>query len=220
MPGNWLTLDEARADNLWDDALSDILKSGRVGITGRIDKAPPHRILRSARSTPSHIEELLARAVGPIRFGADNKLFAVILWESGAPPLEADTCVLTDVRVYWPELADELEAAGYRVASRGRAIGDRAKRGARSHQSGSKQRPKRESPRGPKPGTTGFGGADRAMFPEIDEMLEQGRVRSVVAAARVLAREDKIRGHGSPDSRATRLARRYGQWKSATTPEV
>lgn len=79
--------------------------------------------------------------------------------------------------------------------------------------------PSAQRRRGPKPGTTGFNAADRALFPTIKRMLKNGGAPSVDAAARILAEEGKVAGRGSIEARATRLARHYGKWKSATTPE-
>jgi hypothetical protein len=73
--------------------------------------------------------------------------------------------------------------------------------------------------RGPKPGTTGFYTSDRALFPEIEQLQKTGEARSTIAAARILANADKVKGPGTPESRAIRLSRRYGRWKSGATPE-
>jgi hypothetical protein len=71
---------------------------------------------------------------------------------------------------------------------------------------------------GPKPGTTGFDTSDRALFPEIEQLRRMGKARSGIAATRILAEAGKIGGSGTPESLAARLARRYGQWRSASAP--
>jgi hypothetical protein len=82
------------------------------------------------------------------------------------------------------------------------------------------RRTRPQGSRGPKPGMTGFNAADRALFPEIKQMLKDGKARSVIAAARILATQQKVGSSGgTTESRAVRVARRYGQWKSASTPK-
>jgi hypothetical protein len=74
----------------------------------------------------------------------------------------------------------------------------------------------RRPQRGPAPGTTGFADCDRALFPMIEQMRKDGKARSIIAAARILAREGKVASSGgTEDNLAARLARRYGHWKSA-----
>jgi hypothetical protein len=66
-------------------------------------------------------------------------------------------------------------------------------------------------PRGPQPGTTGYSASDRTLFPEIDELTRTGQARSPFDAALQLARQGKVkvRGPGTPESRAKRVATRY-----------
>jgi hypothetical protein len=66
-------------------------------------------------------------------------------------------------------------------------------------------------PRGPEPGTTGYANLDRELFPEIDKRTRTGQARSTSDAALQLAIENRIKGPGSPESKAKRVARRYGK---------
>jgi hypothetical protein len=68
--------------------------------------------------------------------------------------------------------------------------------------------------RGPEPGETGFAATDKELFPEIERLRKEGKARSISEATRVLAELGKISGSGSTESRATRVARRYGRHKS------
>jgi hypothetical protein len=120
---DWVCLDEARILSCgWDEALSDIFKSFRHVdlVTAFLESAPPHRLrlLRLTR-TPSHIEEVLSWARGPIEFIPGNKLRALIYWPDPPTParlfIEADTCTFAEVRVNWPVLAPELESRGWRA---------------------------------------------------------------------------------------------------------
>lgn len=52
-----------------------------------------------------------------------------------------------------------------------------------------------------------YGKKDRALFSEIDRRIEDGM--SVHAATLELARQNKVDGTGTPESRAKRLAKRY-----------
>lgn len=80
----------------------------------------------------------------------------------------------------------------------------------------------REARRGPEPGTLNrYGEADRALFPEI-ERIKREHLVSVTAAALMLA-EGKIEGkavpgHGSPLSKAKRLATLYRKEADRSKP--
>jgi hypothetical protein len=67
---------------------------------------------------------------------------------------------------------------------------------------------------GPKRGTTGFSAAYFALCPDIDKMVKSGKARSAIAAARDLVQQKRVVGKGTEDSLATRVARRFAQWKS------
>jgi hypothetical protein len=72
---------------------------------------------------------------------------------------------------------------------------------------------KRAGRRGPKPGRVDrYGADDRALFPTIIEMISTGG--SVRAAALQLAEQGKITGHGSKESRAKRLERKFLRHRS------
>jgi len=60
--------------------------------------------------------------------------------------------------------------------------------------------------RGPKHDTTGYRASDRKSFPEISRLLEEGKSRSPHDAALKLARENKLVGRGTPESKARRVA--------------
>ena len=129
---SWIPSGEAlaRLMTVSDEALSDILTSGRVGITARLESGPPHRFhaLR-LKSTPSRIDEIMTLVPGQIEFLPGNRIKAVVAaWseremmaaahQAAAMPgyrisLSADTCVFRDVRMHWPTLLGELAAAGY-----------------------------------------------------------------------------------------------------------
>ena len=65
--------------------------------------------------------------------------------------------------------------------------------------------------KGPAPGTLGrFGKSDRTLFPEIERIMREHR-KSACAAALELARDKKVDGVGTPESRAKRLAKRFLQ---------
>ena len=54
-----------------------------------------------------------------------------------------------------------------------------------------------------------FGEQDRELYPEIERLMQEGHLSPTAAALR-LAYEDKVAGLGStPESRASRLAKRY-----------
>jgi len=104
------------------------MRGGRIGITALLECAPIDRVrvhwpahaaelevMRLWR-TPRHVEEFLMRVIGPVFVESGNRLRSIILWGDGAPPSEADTCILREVRVHRPGLTAELEAAGFAVA--------------------------------------------------------------------------------------------------------
>jgi hypothetical protein len=115
--------------------LADILKRAaqdhRLGITAILEDAPIERVrehwpahasrleLMRTWYAPGHVEEFLNDTgfVAQITTGLDiepgDKLRVLIMWGSGAPPWEADTCVFSQVRIRWSDLAAELEAAGF-----------------------------------------------------------------------------------------------------------
>src|SRR6185503_21311796 len=95
---SWITLDEACARGATEYAVHDALRNGRVGVTARVGTAPAERLSPMRYITPSHVEDLLAKAAGPFYFEPGNRLRACIMWNDRV--LEADTCVFTDVRVF------------------------------------------------------------------------------------------------------------------------
>jgi hypothetical protein len=61
---------------------------------------------------------------------------------------------------------------------------------------------------GPAPGTVDrYAEKDRALFPEIERLMKEGLSRS--AACEKLARDDRVAGAGSSESRARRLSDRF-----------
>lgn len=120
------------------------------------------------------------------------------------------------IRCELPAGATPDDAAAARSQRRGPSRGE-----ARSQQ---KRPPNRrrnlgtqQRQHGPRPGVTGFTTADKALFPTIDQMIEKGEARSGIAAARILDENGRVAsGGGTPESRAARLARRYGKWKSTS----
>jgi hypothetical protein len=65
------------------------------------------------------------------------------------------------------------------------------------------------SRKGPTPGTGRYDAADRKLFPEIKRKIDSGKAGSATEAARQLVEEGKVRGGGTADSRARRLAGAY-----------
>jgi hypothetical protein len=69
-----------------------------------------------------------------------------------------------------------------------------------------------EAPRrskGPRPGTVDrYGQSDRALYEDMKRLMDKEHI-SATAAARHLAEKGKIKGGGTPESRARRLQRRY-----------
>jgi hypothetical protein len=62
-------------------------------------------------------------------------------------------------------------------------------------------------PRGPARGTVGFAEADERLYPELEKLRKS--LGSVSAAAEALAKQGKVTGRGSDESKAKRLAKRY-----------
>jgi len=135
----WITLDEARfraskggaAVAQFADILKRTVQGHRVGITAILEDAPIERVrehwpAHAARMemmrtwhAPGHVEEFLndtgvvAQITTSLNIEPGDKLRVMIMWGSGAPPWEGDTCVLSQVRVRWPDLPAEIEAAGF-----------------------------------------------------------------------------------------------------------
>jgi hypothetical protein len=65
--------------------------------------------------------------------------------------------------------------------------------------------------RGPTRNKSTYAPADRKMFPEIKKRMNLGKARSANGAALQLARDGKLAGVGSEQSKARRVARRYLQ---------
>jgi hypothetical protein len=69
----------------------------------------------------------------------------------------------------------------------------------------SEQRPRR----GPAPGTVDrYGDADRALFSEMEGQIKTNQI-SPLEAARILAQHGRVKGRGTQETRARRLADRY-----------
>jgi hypothetical protein len=63
---------------------------------------------------------------------------------------------------------------------------------------------------GPQRGTVDrYSKADRALFPELEELIRSGEAASISAAATMLAGQRKIAGSGLPENNAKRLAERF-----------
>jgi hypothetical protein len=208
------------------EILADRFRERRIGVTAVLAQAPVDRVrthwpARAAEldfmllwRTPRHVEEFLRRAIGKVFFEPGNRLRAMMLWGDGAPPLQADSCIFAQVHLDRQALESELEASGFTIASEtiqgapgGRPVGA-------TSAPAQPQQP-RERRHGPKRGVTGFRSSDFALCPRIDQMMTAGGARSAIAAARILAKDGSVHGKGTPENRAIRLARRYGEWKSA-----
>jgi hypothetical protein len=63
--------------------------------------------------------------------------------------------------------------------------------------------------KGPAPGTVDrYGKHDRTLYPELNRLMNENNM-SLSAAAQQLADNKRIKGTGTPQSLASRLARRY-----------
>ena len=167
-------------------------------------------------TTPVPVEELLANAtrtdvsgdeitvlydagqdvqsiLGP-RSNVRNEHVVAWLYRSAAC-----TVNLHSASIYWSELAEALVVAGFPLRGRRSVSGRIAK-------------PQHEVKRrhGPEPGSTGFAAADEALFPEIDRVMKDERLRSPSAAVRLLDQQGKVASDGGdPKNRVTRVVRRY-----------
>jgi hypothetical protein len=196
---DWIPLDKA-CERIGHDYrfLSNILGRGRVQVIAKRDDRP-------CGEPPNYVESLLAEVAAFDPFGVQILGDRIAVWRGQRFPVR-----LSEVRVHWPQLATELEVAGGRM----RRVRTRQTKpsGKRDVAIAAVRRPQR----GPKPGNTGFNAADNALCPTIDDMVKRGEARSAIAAARILAEKGRVAsGGGTVDSRANRLARRYGKWKSA-----
>jgi hypothetical protein len=169
----WITLEDARSlawrSGATDENLSEILvgctRQRRIGITALLEHAPIRRVrenwpvcaaeLEVMRMwlTARHVEDFLTRAVG-LTVQAGNKLQVLIFWGDGAPPLEADTCVLAEVHLHRPSLVFELEAAGFTEASETKSGKDQSMVGPEKKQRAFKDWIAEKYPKGIPPGTT------------------------------------------------------------------
>jgi hypothetical protein len=81
-------------------------------------------------------------------------------------------------------------------------------------------RPVRRPRRGPQPGDLDrYGLADRALLPELRVIMEREQL-SATAAARKLADQNKILGHGTSESRTKRLASLYHREKKKSSGKL
>jgi hypothetical protein len=187
------------------DNLETILSRGRVPISGSRNDA--------IRDTlPAPVEHLVGAAEKLI-FDADSSS----IWAAYSEPpdrvalfgeqsslrygFSGLTIMFTNVLVHWPKLADELQAAGFKIKI-GAALA-RTENFKQRHRSAKKNRP------GPKRGTISrFGESDRTLFAQIEQMMTEKHV-SHTEAARTLAESGMVVGRGSKESIARRLATRY-----------
>jgi hypothetical protein len=179
---------------------------------------PAHEILRAAR-------EILARHIVPVRARRPNTLTSEriehLLTDRSFEyhsMVSTDCGFFVDACIEWPKLIEELAVAGIALVDEASEVAqlNRVQSGRQDTSQRNQERTANRQPlRGPNPGATGFATADEALFPEIEQLRKDG-TRSVIAAARTLANEGKVVGAGAPESRATRLARRFGKHKSGT----
>ena len=204
----WLPLSEAatrwyNAGHPWH-AIDDILKSGRVrlsGKRGRFDAEPLEQWLPRVKwleiNTISNEVTLHLDLVS-----ADEREVARQLdrsYTGNFPIFLQSDVTFTEVRLRWPDLAEESDAAGYRLGN----------------QTNRKAQPEKRSDdgpagrRGPKPGTLRrYETKDRELFPDIDRLMQDESI-SASKAALELAEKGKVAGVGTPQSRAKRLANLY-----------
>lgn len=150
-----------RGATVWElaDVLKRAIQEHRIGITAVLEDAPIERVrvnwpAHAARlewmltwHAPGRVDEFLhdtgvvAQIATGLDIEPDNKLRVLIMWGSGAPPLEADTCMLARVRIRWADLAAELEAAGFGEDESEDCLGEVGSAGANKRQAA---RPSRE----------------------------------------------------------------------------
>jgi hypothetical protein len=207
--------------------LADILKRAvqdhGLGITAILEDAPIERVrehwpahaarleLMRCWHAPGHIEGFLndtgivAQITTGLEIEPGNKLRVLILWGSGAPPLEADTCILSQVRVRWSDLAAELEAAGFDEvgcetcgAVGGAAANKRQDRDAATHSS----RPSREKPFWPAARGVAWEWLRENGYPAVGDGGQAGLEQH-------LSRWLEARGHTASESTVRRHVKRW-----------
>jgi len=206
----------ARLDVLGSSAAREIIGRGQIRVFAIRSDIP-------GSTTPEPVEELLAKAtrtdvsrdeitvlydagqdvqsiLGP-RSNVRNE--HVVAWRYRTA---ACTVNLHSASIYWSELVEALVAAGFPVRGRRSVSGRIAK----------PQREVKDRRHGPEPGSTGFADADEVLFPEIDRMMMDERLRSPSAAVRLLDQQGKVASDGGdPKNRVTRVVRRYKKRKAA-----
>jgi hypothetical protein len=115
-----------------------------------------------------------------------------------------------------PVAPPRFEASAYAPSASPRSTNvesrsQKGRAGTRGGLSASSKRAKseRRGRRGPAPGTVDrYGKADRALYPELERIMRENST-TLSAAALDLARADQLPGTGTPESRASRLAKRF-----------
>lgn len=118
----------ARSRGATDEDFNEILADGfkwrRIDVTGLLQSAPIERVRENFPAlaaqlnvmlswrAPQYVQEFLARA-SSVECLPGNRLMVTIYWGLAARSLHADTCILCDVHVFWPQLDAELEASGF-----------------------------------------------------------------------------------------------------------
>ena len=125
------------------------------------------------------------------------------------PGLLGDSVLFRDVEIEWNAIKEYLRTAAAELAA---TILKR-----RQHKWVNEEKlAKKKRPRGPSPGTIDrYGEADKELFPVMEKMIQEGQTAE--GAALALARNNEVRGVGTPESRATRLAKLSGNIKIAPT---
>jgi len=128
----WIDLDtavaRARSRGATDEHFNEILRGRfperRIDVTACLESAPIERVRENFPAlaaqlnvmlswrAPQYVQEFLARA-SSVECLPGNRLRVTIYWGLAARSLHADTCILCDVHVFWPQLDAELEASGF-----------------------------------------------------------------------------------------------------------
>lgn len=180
-------------------------------------------------ASPERVEEMLTQAQVEVSEDGDTIIacyqpgqdLATILGPRS--PLKASfhgrACAVTFrfPKVYRPDLIAALAVAGFNTPESALPADAEPTTSTASPPKNERPAKPRKPRRGPEPGSTGFCVADEALYLVIDQMRKSGKARSVTDAATKLDDQGKVKGDGTPASRVSRLARRYGKWKSAET---
>jgi hypothetical protein len=174
--------------------LEAAVRAGRAALRGcrpgRADH-PPETI--GAPITARHRLDMVHNALGERRPG----------------PSDHSVLLFRDVEIEWNAIKEYLQAGAAKCWPAGGIQKRRQREGLKEAKGAKKTRS-----RGPLPGTIDrYGKADKKLFPAIEKMIQEGY--TVESAALALARNNRVQGVGTPESRATRLAKRFRKYQNS-----